>query len=318
MLGAALQAQERRTENVVVVAIDGVRWQDVFGAGRDTLMPFLWTVVAKQGQLFGNRSVGSRMQVANRLNFSYPGYQEMLAGFVDPRIDKNEYGPNPNVTVLEWLNRQAALRGRVAAFANWIVFDQILAQRDSSFVVRAGGLHGEETLPDTEVHRLAMQHLAERAPRVLFVGYGDTDTWAHSSNRDRYLSALRDADRFLSELWQAAQADSTRARTTLIVTTDHGRGHGRQWSSHGRRVRGASETWLAIVGPGIPALGERHNSSDVTTAQVAATIAAALGFDYKAAVPRAAAPIVSRERTAGGLSRTRAGTARRRDVTAKP
>ena len=296
LISGSSPAQETsgRSENVVVVAIDGVRWQDVFGAGRDTLMPFLWSVVAKQGQLFGNRNAGSRMQVANRLSFSYPGYQEMLAGFVDPRIDKNEYGPNPNVTVLEWLNRQPALHGRVAAFANWVVFDQILAQRDSSFVVRAGGLRGEETMDDGEVHRLAMKHLAARAPRVLFIGYGETDTWAHSGNRARYLAALRDADRFLSEIWRAAQADSSRQNTTLIVTTDHGRGRGRQWSSHGRRVRGANETWLAIIGPGVPALGERRNTSDVTTAQVASTIAAALGFDYKAAVSRAAAPIVSR------------------------
>lgn len=295
LISANISAQEpRRSENVVIVAIDGVRWQDVFGPGRDTIMPFLWSVVAKQGQLFGNRDAGSRMQVTNRLNFSYPGYQEMLAGYVDPRIDNNRFGPNPNVTVLEWLNRQPALHGQVAAFANWVVFDQILAQRDSAFVVRAGGAHGEETMDDGELHRRATRHLAEHKPRVLFIGFGETDTWAHSGDVGRYLAALRDADQFMSELWQALQAGDYRGTTTLIVTTDHGRGRGRQWSSHGWRTRGSGETWLGIIGPDTPALGERHNTGDVTTAQVAATIAAALGYDYKAAVSRAAAPIVSR------------------------
>ena len=276
------------------MAIDGVRWQEVFGAGRDTLMPFLWSVVAKEGQLFGNRALASRMRVTNRLNFSYPGYQEMLAGYVDPRIDNNHFGRNPNVTVLEWLNRRPDLRGRVAAFASWSFLEHIFAQRSEGFLVRAGGDAGEEVVADSMIHALALQHLVEKKPRVLFVGYGDTDFHAHSKLEDRYRAALRSADRFIGELWQTLQAiPEYRGATTLIVTTDHGRGRGRNWSSHGWRTRGSGETWLGIVGPGTPPLGERSNT-ETTTSQVAATIAAALGFDYRAFVGRAARPIASR------------------------
>lgn len=281
-------------KSVIVVAIDGVRWQDVFGAGRDTLMPFLWNVVANEGQLFGNRALGSRMRVTNRLNFSYPGYQEMLAGYPDPRIDNNRYGPNPNVTVLEWLNRKPELRGRVAAFANWIVLDHILARRSEGFLVRAGGPDGEEITPDSAVHALALRHLRDQKPRVLFVGYGETDHWAHSGQRAKYHAALRDADSFIAELWRTLQSMAEyRGVTTLIVTTDHGRGRGDRWSSHGWRTRGSGETWLAIIGPRAPPLGERSNT-ETTTSQVAATIAAVLGYDYRAAVKRAARPIASR------------------------
>lgn len=294
LLGATLQAQEPRTRNVVIVAMDGVRWQDVFGAGRDTLMPFLWSVVAKEGQLFGNRARGSNMRVTNRLNFSYPGYQEMLAGYVDPRIDNNHFGPNPNVTVLEWLNRQPELRGRVAAFASWVVFNDIFARRSEGFVVQAGGPNREEITPDSAIHVLALRHLVERKPRVLFVGYGDTDFHAHSKSEQRYRAALRAADGFVAELWRQLQSmPEYRGTTTLIITTDHGRGRGNNWSSHGWRTRGSGETWLAIVGPNVPALGER-SSTGTTTSQVAATIAAALGYDYRASVKRAADPIPSR------------------------
>lgn len=288
--------QAKRSQNVVIIAIDGVRWQDVFTIERrDTLMPFLWGVVAKEGQLFGNRAQGSAMRVTNRLNVSYPGYHEMLAGFVDARIDNNHYGPNRNVTVLEWLNRQPGLRGRVAAFANWSFFKHILARRGDDLFLRAGGANGEEIIEDGELHRLALAHFVDRKPRVLFVGYGETDAWAHSGDRDRYLAAIHATDAFIAEWWSALQASPEhRGRTTLIVTTDHGRGRGRNWSSHGWRTRGSGETWLAIIGPGTPPLGERRNVAGVTTAQVAATIAAALDYDYRAAVPRAAAAIPSR------------------------
>jgi arylsulfatase A-like enzyme len=274
--------------------MDGVRWQDVFGAGRDTLMPFLWNTVAKEGQLFGNRALGSNMRVANRLNFSYPGYQEMLAGYVDPRIDNNKYGPNPNVTVLEWLHRQPGFRGRVAAFANWIVFRDILARRSEGFLVSAGGPKGEEITPDSAMHAAALRHLREHKPRVLFVGYGETDHWAHTGRADRYRAALRDADRMVHELWRELESmPEYRGTTTLIITTDHGRGRGNRWSSHGWRTRGSGEGWLAIISPGTPALGERSYTS-TTTSQVAATVAAALGFDYRASVKRAARPLASR------------------------
>ena len=292
---ADIVAQETiHARNVVIVAIDGARWQEVFGPGRDTLMPFLWSVVAREGQLFGNRALGSRMRVTNRLNFSYPGYQEMLAGYPDPRIDNNHFGRNPNVTVLEFLNRQPELVGRVAAFVNWKVIDQVFARRGPGFLVSAGGERGEEVMPDAQVHRRAMRHVAEAKPRVLFIGFGEGDGEAHAGRFDRYVGAIRDADRFIGELWAALQADSTyRGRTTLIVTTDHGRGRGKNWPRHGWRTRGSGETWLAIIGPGTPALGERSNTS-TTTSQVAATIAAALGYDYRAAVPRAATAIPSR------------------------
>ena len=73
------------TRHIVFVMTDGLRWQEVFAGsdpsllekgqsatGRETLMPFLWGVVAKQGQIFGNRKAGSAAYVTNRFYFSYP------------------------------------------------------------------------------------------------------------------------------------------------------------------------------------------------------------------------------------------------------
>jgi len=89
------------------------------------LMPFLWSVVAKQGQIYGNRRLGSDAYVTNGLDFSYPGYSETLCGFADPRIDSNDKVPNPNVTVLEWLNQNRAFHGQIAAFGAWDVISAV-------------------------------------------------------------------------------------------------------------------------------------------------------------------------------------------------
>jgi hypothetical protein len=83
---------------------------------RRRLMPFLWSVVAREGQMFGDPSAGSEARVTNGVAISYPGYNEMLAGFPDENITTNARTFNPNVTVLEWLNGLQPFRGRVAAF----------------------------------------------------------------------------------------------------------------------------------------------------------------------------------------------------------
>ena len=85
---------------------------------RKALMPFLWSVVASQGQVFGNRDLGSDSHVINGLDFSYPGYSETLTGFADPRIDSNKNLPNPNVTVFEWLNAKPEFAGKLRPLAH--------------------------------------------------------------------------------------------------------------------------------------------------------------------------------------------------------
>ena len=161
-------ASTLKTRNVVLIVIDGLRWQEVFhgpdaalmnqehggvenvaqllhdfpGArpeeSRAAVLPFLWKTVAQRGQIFGNQDKQSVAKVANRLAFSYPGYNEMLAGFPDARIDKNEFGPNPNATVFEWLNHIPEFRGRVAVFGTWSVFNDIFNVKRSGLYISAG------------------------------------------------------------------------------------------------------------------------------------------------------------------------------------
>src|SRR6202140_752227 len=124
-IAAAPAMVQLKTRNVVLIVSDGLRWQEVFtGADRSLLddpkggmwesaaslkkrfwdddpvarrrllMPFMWDVIAKQGQLFGNQQVGSIARVTNGVAYSYPGYNEMLTGHPDPRIDRTDIAGN--------------------------------------------------------------------------------------------------------------------------------------------------------------------------------------------------------------------------------
>ena len=155
-LPAPAQNAPLKTRNVVLIISDGLRWQEVFsgadatllnakhggiwekqadlkrefwrddpGERRKALLPFLWTTVAAHGQIFGNQAKGSVARVTNGLAFSYPGYNEMITGHADPRVDSNEFGPNPNVSVFEWLNGLPELHGRVSVYGTWATFKDI-------------------------------------------------------------------------------------------------------------------------------------------------------------------------------------------------
>jgi Type I phosphodiesterase / nucleotide pyrophosphatase len=350
ILGESVRAGEvdphMATRNVVLVTTDGLRWQEVFRgadeslineeaggvadveslrrkywretpeARREALMPFLWTTVARKGQVFGNRDKKSLARVTNGKNFSYPGYNELFTGFVDPGIDSNEKRPNPNVGVLEWLNRKPAYHGKVAAVASWDVFPFILNVERSGLSVNAGwmpfagpspsrterllndlmsrSIHDwDDCRNDVFTFRVALEHVRHRRPRVFYMGLGDTDEYGHGGRYDLYLRAAHEADAALKTLWDEIQSHSQyRGTTTLIVTTDHGRGDPpKGWRGHGEKIVGSDATWLAVLGPDTPPLGERSETKTVTQSQVAATIAALLGEDYNAENPKAAAPI---------------------------
>jgi hypothetical protein len=333
---------ERKTENVVLVTLDGLRWQEVFSgaeerllskelgrvedvaalkaafwretaqARREALMPFLWSVVAGRGQLVGNASKGSVARVTNGFKFSYPGYAEILSGFADGRIDSNKKVPNPNPTVLEWMSKRPGFEGRVAAFCSWDVFPSILNRERSglpTFAGEAGPAAGpyaellaEIPTPwhagsayDALTFRPALAYATQHAPRVLYIALGETDEWAHAGRYDRYLEAIRREDGYLKILWEALQAlPGYAGKTALLVTTDHGRGHeAGEWRDHGKSVAGAERIWIAALGPDVAAAGEREKIADVLQAQLAATLAACVGEDYRGDVPKAAPPVAA-------------------------
>jgi len=144
----------RAAENVVLITIDGVRWQELFrgldprlaehedyavrsdelmsafwrgtaGERRGLIMPFVYQVLTAQGVVIGDRDRGSCARMSNDWNFSFPGYNEILSGVTNDAIDSNAKVPNPERTFLELLQQNPAFADRAAAFGSWDVFPYI-------------------------------------------------------------------------------------------------------------------------------------------------------------------------------------------------
>ena len=336
-----------KTQNVVLIVSDGLRWQEIFtgadptllndkeggswlaepelrkrywredvDARRALLFPFLWGTVAKQGQIYGNQLKGSVAHVTNGKAFSYPGYNEMSTGYPNDAIDSNEFGPNPNASVFEWLNKFDEFHGQIAVYGTWDAYQRIFNKSRSGLVIQTGWTlppKAHETPRDALLRELyetttrfddedvgnsflqipLLDYVKASHPRVLFVGYGETDNWAHQGRYDLVLESAHRMDYFVHQLWDTMQAmPQYHGTTTFIITTDHGRGGGlTEWKEHGIEQKGSENIWIAVLGPDTAPRGERTHVPPVTQAQIAATVAALAGKDYRHDVPKAAAPI---------------------------
>jgi Metalloenzyme superfamily len=298
--------------------LDGLKkryWRASAEERREALLPFFWTTLAKQGQIFGDRTRKAPSRLTNGLKFSYPGYSEMFCGVADPAINSNAKKPNPNLSVLEFLHEKPAYRDRVAAFCTWDVFPSIFRsqrnglkvhtawdpikddplterQRSTNAILEKLPRYWPDNTFDVVTMEFAREHLLRHKPRVLYIGLGETDEWGHGRRYDLYLDSAHFADRYLAELWQTLQKiPQYRDKTSLLITTDHGRGDTRvNWTDHGKDVPLAEFIWIAVLGPDTPALGVRENI-ETTQSQVAATIAHLLGEDFLSASAKAASPL---------------------------
>ena len=280
---------------------------------REKLMPFFWRdLMVKHGSIAGNRRLKSPVALTNGHRFSYPGYSEILLGEShDAEIKSNDRVQNPYVTLLEELRlRLRVPPSKAAAFASWEVFNEIVEHTPGTLTVNAGfeavetadpitraisRLQFETPTPwnsvrhDAYTFGLAMAHLRVAKPRVLYIALGETDDWAHDGRYDRVLESYARTDDYLRQLWTFLQSDSAyRNRTHILITTDHGRGHTTEdWRSHGAKVDGAQEVWIALVSPREPRRGEWREHGPLYTNQAAATMASWMGVDWSAIRPNA-------------------------------
>lgn len=346
-----VSAWAQPAQNLILVTLDGVRWQEIFNGADSTLLfdpvysrdtagarkafwaptpaerrtmltPFLWNTIGKQGQLYGNRQRGSRMNVSNPHWFSYPGYNEILSGYADDRITSNDKIDNPNVTVLEFLNQQPGYQGKVAVFSSWDVIEAAVNEKRSGIPASSANEashpitstdsllsdlttlypreFGDGVRADFLTYFTARQYVKQKQPRVLFLSFDETDELAHAGRYADHLRMIQSIDHYLADLWQMIQEMPQYAqKTALLITTDHGRGHTpkARWKDHGTKTADSYQIWLAALGSsvatsGVATPGEQSNGPVLFQNQIAATVAGLLGVDFKTNHP-VGPPIIS-------------------------
>jgi hypothetical protein len=328
---------QAQTENIVLITLDGMRWQEVFGGAdsvllrtklytkdsagtskkfwsgdvnerRKKLFPFLWNTVAQNGQLHGNRNAGSKVNVANPYQFSYPGYNEILTGYPDTAVNSNDKKLNKNITVLEYINQQKKYTGKVAAFSTWDAFPYIINKWKNNIYVNSDTdairfnnsnlnlINDMQYLTakpldvrlDMLTYFAAREYFKAYQPNVLYIAFDETDDFAHAGEYDQYLKSAHAEDAMMADIWNIIQSDPQyKNKTTLFITCDHGRGDviKDNWRHHGQKIPESGQIWFAAIGPDIKPSGEIIYDEQLYQKQFAATLAALLRLKFDADHP---------------------------------
>jgi len=269
--------------NVIFVTFDGVRHQEFFG-GQDparggvkgkSVFPFIEKAISPLGVVFGHQPSGGEMLASNFALLSLPAYQSIFTGKYQSSCVTNECSRVIEETFVERLLREYALpRTQVATIASWKQLRLAVEAKENATFVNVGQVplddgiidktqiaineQQERDLPswgtasryDRYTFDHAKHYLEKHHPRFMYISFNDSDEWAHKGNYPNYIKSMEQDDAYIQELvtWLNHAGDYGR-RTTLIVTTDHGRGSGSNWGDHGFWASESRPVWMFAIGP---------------------------------------------------------------------
>jgi phosphopentomutase/2,3-bisphosphoglycerate-independent phosphoglycerate mutase family metalloenzyme len=181
---------------VVVVVLDGARWQEVFvgadphlasTAGVDaisasTLLPHLYAALAERGAALGAPGRGATITASGPNFISLPGYTEIFTGRRTHACLDNECAWARTPTIADEVRSLATDAREVAVFASWDRIERAASNDPERIVVWAGRSHlwGADVISDDDVARDWLDRGAHADPRP---GAGDF-------RPDRFTAAL--------------------------------------------------------------------------------------------------------------------------------
>lgn len=311
-----------RTEQVVLITLDGVRWQEIFDGvdpalAREAglaaeeivkargLLPQMHRRFFDEGVVIGAPQKAGGIFASGPNYVSLPGYLEILRGRTSPDCQSNDCPPFRGRTLLDEVRSlPRTTHSDAAAFTSWHELSRAAAGDPGRVVVSTGRVRGSvselawlsprcdlllergrllppapgtsEYRPDHATAELALCYLTSARPKFLWAGFGDTDELAHQKDYGGYLKALRAADSFVGAIFEELGKMGEYGRTTtVIVTTDHGRGPG--FPDHGPDAA-ASRVFLLAAGGKVPPRGTIATERPHRLADIAPTIRVLLGI----------------------------------------
>lgn len=282
-------AQAYKTERVVIVIIDGLRYSEGLGDSTHQYVPNM-SELAKQGALVADFRNDGRTSTSSAVPAIWCGAWTDRINFSDPDCGGASNRHTELPTVFEYYRMQLN-----RPETDCIYTLKELCPWKASFHPYYGPefwpLYHSEGHSDTEVWLETEQMIASHSPGLLMMYLADVDSEGHSGNWDDYLQAVATADDIVGRLWETLQADSTYAgHTTMLVTNDHGR-HTNDFTGHGDSCDGCRHIQLLAIGPDTPA-GLMSNTPR-TIPDIAPTVGALLGFQTELATGSAMTELIT-------------------------
>lgn len=276
-----IETLKYKTENVIVVVVDGPRFSETVGDSTFQYIPHLKNDLLPEGSIFTNF-------YNNGPTYTNAGYSSLTTGTYQ-EIDNsgNQIPENPSVFQY-FLKARKTVQSKAWLIASKgklkILSDCSRSEWNGkytpSFNCGEDG-NGNGTRNDSITLRVAMEKLKQYHPSIAVIGFKEPDITAHSGDWNGYLHEIKNTDKYVFQLWNFIQSDSIyRGKTAFFVTNDHGRhsdGVNDGFISHGDNCEGCRHINFFAAGPDF--LRNKIVETQYELKDISATIAELLGFE---------------------------------------
>lgn len=258
-----------KINRVIYITLDGVRWQDVYLD--HSRFPKFWKKYASKAVMYGTPLGSTTLHTAS-VPVSLPSYQSQMAGSVQPCAD-NHCGMIQVETLPERLIHRLHLpKKNVATFSSWPEIGYAVEHIPGTTYSNTGN----KSVKDPDSHRpdsvmailnqkqrydhpegqnrydkytfaQAWHYFVTYDPRFIWIALDDADEAAHSGDIQAYHRALSYYDELLDIVLSHLKAQGIDKETLVIITTDHGRGIGRNWTEHGLDFPESRQIWGFVM-----------------------------------------------------------------------
>jgi len=264
-----------KTENVIVVVIDGPRQSETWQSPDRKYIPKMVKELAPQGVViseFYNHGV----------TYTVPGHIAITTGNYESKSNKQEQLPIEPSFFQMWLKITNAPKEKA-----WIITSKeklnVLAdcrevEWRNSYNPSIDAVNRE----DEKTYQKAIEVFTTHQPQLVLVHFGGPDIKGHSGIWEKYVNSIAVADSLTYEIWSFIENHNFyKGTTTLIVTNDHGRhldNIATGFVEHGDKCEGCIHLNFYATGPDFKK--NVISSTNRELVNILPTIGELMGFQY--------------------------------------
>lgn len=242
--------EDIKTENVIIIVVDGPRYTETWGDASHQYIPFLFSYVSK-------KSIVNTNFYNNGFTYTLPGHLALVSGQYYP-LDIYGGQKPPFPTMFHYFNEKYPDK------SSWIISskDYIEHMTNTSILAYSNNFMantdcgnsglGSGHRSDSVTYENTISTLANHHPNLVLINFKEPDMMGHLNDWQGYLDNLVKVDSLVYEIFKFVENDPVYAnKTTVFITNDHGR-HEDQYGgfkNHGDNCEGCRHVMFFGYGP---------------------------------------------------------------------
>ncbi len=238
--------QNLKTENVVIIVIDGPRFSETWGDPTKSLIPYMAGELARQG-------IHYNWFYNNGPSFTSAGHTALTTGHYQLMQNDGSEFPQRASIFQYWLSATQSPPTKSCIITSK---EKLYILADCSNLAWRGRFNpffDTANREDKETFDTAIRYFDQYKPKLSLIHFRGPDHNGHANDWEGYLNSIIETDQYVYEFWQYLQNHSYyKGKTTLFVTNDHGRhldNVRNGFISHGDFCEGCLHINLFAIGP---------------------------------------------------------------------